>query len=613
MVTTALGYTPVTNARTVNGKALSSNITLTLDDVGNGSTRSLSNYVLKAGDTMTGSLGICLTPNSSYPVDRTKATLIVEDDSEAATGEVRGGNIILSRGYTATANQSAGAISFYGRRLSGGYRNGARIASISSVTGTSYDKQDLVFYVSNNESDSTPTFEEAMRIRADKAVSMNGWLSVSRGGVYNIYTNNTASDGTASGIRFQLNGTTKGGLFVSSDENLYYSVGTASTGNRVLTSANYDSYALPLSAGSSYPLTGHLYLNEGLGIQATGDIGLLVYHPTPGWTGIDSTQWGLGSINSQGVIRSNNNNLLHYKGSTSYSIWDASNSNLSTVDWAANNLTAAGIGTFDRVVLSNSGAVSHIEFTRAGWNYISVPTDGVIAFNTGGSGSANTSMAVTPEGIRPGAKDSHSCGLPTAYWGSIYGKDLYLGGDTHNTAAGSIIFSEKLDSQRNGFKIAPVHATSANRVNLVFYRSDNGNSPWSPSWTTFMTLSYDGKVTIAGSLTTSGDQVISSDATLKTNWRELNYTVKDIANAKIGIFDWKDGHGTSAGSVAQDWKKLIPELVHGEEGHMTLAYGQIAMLNTVMLARRSEDHETRIKALEAENAKLKEEIKRLKN
>jgi hypothetical protein len=702
-ISVSIGSGKVTNAMLAGSIAWSklsvsaSNITSTLGTTAvsratadaDGNTIS-STYVKKAGDSMTGGLAICLTPSSSYPVDRTKATLIVEDDSAAATGEIQGGNIIISRGYTATANQSAGAITFYGRRLSGGYRNGARIASIASAVGNTYDRQDLVFYASNNTSDSAPTFEEAMRIRADKAVSMSGWLSVSRDGVYNIYTNNTASDGTATGIRFQLNGTTKGGLFVSSDENLYYSVGTASTGNKVLTSANYDSFALPLSAGSSYPLTGHLYLNEGLGIQAAGGIGLLVYHPTSGWTGIDSTQWGLGSINSQGVIRSNNNDLLHYKGSSSYSIWDASNSGISTMPWACSTLsvntsltlpndvsilgtltdsttasmikmstsnnivvgsssfahnvnlygtlvkfyaggttaigtvsstgldvtgtvTASGIGTFDRVVLSNSGAVSHIEFTRASWNYVSVPTDGVIAFNVGGSGSANTIMAVTPDGIRAGTKGVHSCGLPTAYWGSIYGKDLYLGGDTHNTAAGSIIFSEKLDSQRNGFKIAPVHATSANRVNLVFYRSNNGNSPWAASWTTFMTLSYDGKVTIAGSLTTSGDQVISSDATLKTNWRELNYTVKDIANAKIGIFDWKDGHGTSAGSVAQDWKKLIPELVHGDEGNMTLAYGQIALLNTVMLARRSEDHEARIKALELENAELRKEIERLRS
>lgn len=48
------GYVPTT--RTVNNKPLSGNITLTLDDIGNGSTHSLANYVLKAGDTMTGNL-----------------------------------------------------------------------------------------------------------------------------------------------------------------------------------------------------------------------------------------------------------------------------------------------------------------------------------------------------------------------------------------------------------------------------------------------------------------------------------------------------------------------------------------------------------------------------
>lgn len=645
---------------------------------------SLGNYVLKAGDSMSGGLAICLTPSSSYPVDRIKATLIVEDDNEAATGEIRGGNIIISRGYSATANSSAGAITFYGRRLSSSYRNGARIASEPTPSYTSYDRQDLVFYRSNNSNDSVPTWEESMRISSQGLAYIKGLFT------YSLYVDNNASGATSAGIRFRTEGTAVGGIFVNSSNDLYFSSGTSSAGSKVLTASNYDSYALPLSAGNSYPLTGHLYLNEGLGIQAVGDIGLLVYHPTSGWTGINSTQWGLGSINSQGVIRSNNNDLLHYKGSSSYSIWDASNSGISTKPWACSTLsvntsltlpndvsilgtltdsttasmikmstsnnivvgsssfahnvnlygtlvkfyaggttaigtvsstglevtgtvTASGIGTFDRVVLSNTGAVSHIEFTRAGWNYISTPTDGVIAFNTGGSGSANTSMAVTPDGIRAGTKGVHSCGLPTAYWGSIYGKDLYLGGDAYNTAAGSIIFSEKLDDQRNGFKIAPVHATSANRVNLVFYRSNNGNSPWAANWTTFMTLSYDGKATIAGSLTTSGDQTISSDATLKTNWKELNYTVKDIANVKIGVFDWKDGHGTSAGSIAQDWKKLIPELVHGDEGNMTLAYGQVALLNTVLLARHENEQDKEIKELKNRIVALENEINQLRN
>ena len=115
-----------------------------------------------------------------------------------------------------------------------------------------------------------------------------------------------------------------------------------------------------------------------------------------------------------------------------------------------------------------------------------------------------------------------------------------------------------------------------------------------------------------GTLVTRGDQVISSDATLKENLQDVTYTIADIAKTRAVTFDWKDGRGHSAGSIAQDWKPLIPELVHGEEGNMTLAYGQIALLNSILLARRSESHEERIKALEARVAELELENEQLR-
>lgn len=115
-----------------------------------------------------------------------------------------------------------------------------------------------------------------------------------------------------------------------------------------------------------------------------------------------------------------------------------------------------------------------------------------------------------------------------------------------------------------------------------------------------------------GTLVTSGDQTVSSDATLKKNWRDLKYGIKEISLAPAGVFDWKDGRGSSAGTTAQYWEKLVPQLVHGQVGSMTLAYGQIAMLNTILLARKSESHEERIKQLEARVAELETENEQLK-
>jgi hypothetical protein len=82
---------------------------------------------------------------------------------------------------------------------------------------------------------------------------------------------------------------------------------------------------LPLTAGSEKPLTGSLYFSGNAGINWADGAGMMVCKPTSGWTGISSAQWGVGSLLAQGVIRSNNSDLLHYKNNASYTIYDSSN------------------------------------------------------------------------------------------------------------------------------------------------------------------------------------------------------------------------------------------------------------------------------------------------
>ena len=117
----------------------------------------------------------------------------------------------------------------------------------------------------------------------------------------------------------------------------------------------------------------------------------------------------------------------------------------------------------------------------------------------------------------------------------------------------------------------------------------------------------------SGLLATSGDQVISSDEALKTNLRNITYTVDDIALCRAVTFDWKDGRGRSAGSIAQDWKKLIPELVHGERGNMSLAYGQLALVNTILIARHETEQDYEIRRLRERVDYLEKEVQRLKH
>lgn len=110
---------------------------------------------------------------------------------------------------------------------------------------------------------------------------------------------------------------------------------------------------------------------------------------------------------------------------------------------------------------------------------------------------------------------------------------------------------------------------------------------------------------VNGPIESTGDQVVSSDATLKTNLADITYSVADIAKAPAVTFDWKDGRGRSAGSIAQYWKNVLPELVHGEEGNMSLAYGQLALVNTIIEAREIETLKARVAELEAEVKRLR--------
>ncbi len=123
--------------------------------------------------------------------------------------------------------------------------------------------------------------------------------------------------------------------------------------------------------------------------------------------------------------------------------------------------------------------------------------------------------------------------------------------------------------------------------------SGNGSSAWK---------AY---ITNGGNFVTAGDQVISSDLTLKENLTPVTYSVSDIAKARAVEFDWKDGRGHSMGSIAQDWLSIAPALVHGEEGNMSLAYGQLALVNTIIEAREIETLKARVAELEAEVKRLR--------
>ena len=107
-------------------------------------------------------------------------------------------------------------------------------------------------------------------------------------------------------------------------------------------------------------------------------------------------------------------------------------------------------------------------------------------------------------------------------------------------------------------------------------------------------------------------QNTSSDARLKTIMQTKLLDTRSIAAAPSVLFRWKDTGCEDVGSIAQYWQRIDRHLVsHRPDGYLGLDYGKAALLSVISVAKKTLNHEERIKALERENTLLKVQIKSL--
>lgn len=259
--------------------------------------------------------------------------------------------------------------------------------------------------------------------------------------------------------------------------------------------------------------------------------------------------------------------------------------------------------------------------------YGTTPTVGFILNSSGNVGIGNTSplgkLHVTGRGV----------------FKQYGGAQLVIGNTSENQPAGSILFQSNPQSTeagaRNGFKIASEAESTSSSFScqqLTFYNSRNTTSPYAPSWVAVMTISgrysrvgiantapaytLDVTGTIHSTVGIFSDGYVSaygqsttSDARLKKDFLDTTLTVDDIAHAPAITFLWKDREGKrQAGSLAQYWETVLPEVVTDIEGKKGLDYGAAALVSAITIARDVNDHEKRIRELERENRELKRRL-----
>ena len=384
----------------------------------------------------------------------------------------------------------------------------------------------------------------------------------------------------------------------------------------VINSSYLPNAYLPLSGGT---LTGTLQVNN---IEATNGNGLLCYHPTS-WTAVSSTQWGLGATDSQGVIRSNNSNLIHYKGGTNYTILDTSNSatvNFGTTNYLAYYSSANTISSTVNLVVSGK-TINLPQINSVALNFR--PNDenysGWIAYETGGNeamvfGAKNTNTSfifanTTNEAnvsntqwqsLTPALQIKQNC----VYINSLIGQNVtpsynlyvngtsYLNGtvgigDTSQNTQGLTLKSAQAQLRFISYSDGKNYIESGNaswnasaNLNISGYNDGIINSLTLRAVSTYISgnvgigtssppvkLSVDGDIYASGSITAL--QTVTSDKRFKKNIKK--FEAKEIIEKLQPVeFEWNSKakkysdtfkDGKNYGLLAQDSDGIIDDLV----------------------------------------------------
>lgn len=95
-------------------------------------------------------------------------------------------------------------------------------------------------------------------------------------------------------------------------------------------------------------------------------------------------------------------------------------------------------------------------------------------------------------------------------------------------------------------------------------------------------------------LTAGGTWTDSSDIGFKLNIQDLGYGLDEVMKLKPKQFVYKRNGEPGVGLIAQDVINVIPEIVKGEEGNYSLAYGQL----TAVLIRAIQQQQQQIQILQ---------------
>ena len=156
-----------------------------------------------------------------------------------------------------------------------------------------------------------------------------------------------------------------------------------------------------------------------------------------------------------------------------------------------------------------------------------------------------------------------------------------------------------------------VIGNSTNDKSLIFYTTNSNNNVERMRITTAGLIPGQDNTYSAGNSSNRWSAVWAvngviqtSDVRLKKNIQPLNYGLKEVMEMHPVSYDWKDNTGSNkVGLIAQEIKKIVPQVVSGDETKETLGMNYAELVPVLINA---------IKELKADLDDTKKQLEELK-
>jgi hypothetical protein len=254
---------------------------------------------------------------------------------------------------------------------------------------------------------------------------------------------------------------------------------------------------------------------------------------------------------------------------------------------------------------SQSGKYLTTDGTNPSWANVPSPNNGTLTMNVSGTGlSGSATFTADQAGASTFTVTSNATSANTA--GAIVARD-----GSGNFSAGTITAALSGNATTATSATSATTATTATNANNIAIAADTTSTgsffvPY-VSATTGNVAVRGTRLTVqpsTGNFTAVGTVTANSDERIKTDWAGLPADfIERLAGVKSGTYTRLDTGARQAGSSAQDWQNLLPEVVtvgEDEQGTLSLGYGNAALVAAVELAKVVIELKAEVQSLKAQ-------------